>query len=92
MSIIRSASVSFGLLVSLGVVAGAQSNPKVYTPDPEATQNSYPNDAPQVDVWLDEYSYRYGDIIRPKVATENGAFVTIVRVTSDGELRVLYPL
>lgn len=92
MSIIRSASVSFGLLVSLGVVAGAQSNPKVYTPDPQATQNSYPDDAPQVDVWLDEYSYRYGDIIRPKVATENGAFVTIVRVTSDGELRVLYPL
>jgi hypothetical protein len=84
--------VSFGLLVSLGVVAGAQSNPKVYTPDPQATQNSYPNDAPQVDVWLDEYSYRYGDIIRPKVATENGAFITIVRVTSDGELRVLYPL
>ena len=92
MSKIRLVSASFGLLVSFGVAAGAQSNPKVYTPDPEATQNSYPNDAPQVDVWLDEYSYRYGDIIRPKFAAENGAFVTILRVTSDGELRVLYPV
>jgi hypothetical protein len=91
MSRIRIASASLGLLVSVGAAAGAQSNPKVYTPDPEAIQNSYPSDAPQVDVWLDEYSYRYGDIIRPKFAAENGAFVTILRVTSDGELRVLYP-
>jgi hypothetical protein len=84
------ASVSLGLFVSLGVAAGAQSNPRVYTPNPQAGEEAYA-DVPRVDIWLDGYSYRYGEIIRPRIVTEPGAYITIVRVTSDGELRVLYP-
>ncbi|HVF39249.1 MAG TPA: hypothetical protein VM939_05060 [Gemmatimonadaceae bacterium] len=47
--------------------------------------------APGVDVWLEQITYRFGERIRPSVASEDGAYVTIVRVTTDGELRVLYP-
>ena len=84
------ASASLGLFVSLGVAAGAQSNPRVYTPDPQASEEAYA-DVPRVDIWLEGYSYRYGEIISPRIVTEPGAYITIVRVTSDGELRVLYP-
>jgi hypothetical protein len=44
-----------------------------------------------VDVWLNDVSYSYGAQIRPYFTTEPGAFVTILRVSTDGELRVLYP-
>jgi hypothetical protein len=91
MSKLGIASASLGLLVTLGFTAQAQARPRVYTPDPQADNQAYPNDAPQVDVWLDEYTYRFGDIIRPRFIAEPGAYVTIVRVSSDGDLRVLYP-
>jgi len=47
--------------------------------------------APGVDVWLDEISFRFGDRVRPFVASETGSYLTVIRVTTDGELRVLYP-
>jgi hypothetical protein len=47
--------------------------------------------APPIDVWLDQISYDRGARMRPYFATEPGAYVTIIRVTSDGELRVMYP-
>jgi hypothetical protein len=49
------------------------------------------DNAPQIDLWLDQVSYRYGDRITPYFDTEPGAYVTVVRVTTDGQLTVLYP-
>ena len=47
--------------------------------------------APPVDLWLDQVSYDRGARMRPYFTTEPGAYVVVVRVTSDGELRVMYP-
>lgn len=47
--------------------------------------------APPIDLWLDQVSYDRGARMRPYFATEPGAYVVVVRVTSDGELRVMYP-
>jgi len=47
--------------------------------------------APAVDVWLDQVSYDRGAYIRPYFTTEPGAYVTVIRITSDGELRMMYP-
>ncbi len=49
------------------------------------------DNAPQVDLWLDQISYHTGDRVAPHFVTEPGAYVTIVRVNSDGQLVVLYP-
>ncbi|HUQ47853.1 MAG TPA: DUF4384 domain-containing protein [Gemmatimonadaceae bacterium] len=49
------------------------------------------DNAPQVDLWLDQISYRPGDRIYPHFVSDRGAYVTVVRVTSDGQLAVLYP-
>lgn len=47
--------------------------------------------APPVDLWLDQVSYDRGARMRPYFTTEPGAYVLVVRVTSDGEMRVMYP-
>jgi hypothetical protein len=78
-------------IVALTSLATAQANPKVYSPQFDNEANQSGDDVPQVQVWLNERGFRYGDVIRPYVQTEPGAFLTIVRVTSDGQLRVLYP-
>lgn len=87
----RAAFVAASAIISIASIAHAQANPKVYTPqfDNDAQQPS--DDVPQVQVWLDQKSFNYGDIIRPSVVTEPGAYLTVIRVTSDGDLRVLYP-
>ncbi|HEX6574105.1 MAG TPA: hypothetical protein VF042_03965 [Gemmatimonadaceae bacterium] len=81
---------AFLMLASVTSAAGAQANPKVYTPQ---FDNSSANgdDVPAVQVWLDERSLHFGDLIRPSVATDPGAYLTVIRVTTDGQLRVLYP-
>jgi hypothetical protein len=78
-------------IIAAASLAHAQSSPKVYSPqfDNEAQQQS--DDVPQVQVWLDGKSLRYGEMIRPYAVTEPGAYLTVVRVTTDGDLRVLYP-
>jgi hypothetical protein len=69
--------------------AHAQANPRVYTPQFE---NDRPNgDIPIVQVWLDDASYGFGDMIRPYVASDPDAYITVVRVSADGDLQVLYP-
>lgn len=62
----------------------AQVTPRVYSPRESDA-------APQIDLWLDQISYRVGDRVAPHFVAEVGAYVTIVRVSSDGQLRVLYP-
>jgi len=80
-------AVAAAALIAVGsAVASAQTiRPRVFTP------GDRPQDPPAVDVWLDEVTYDYGQRIRPLFSAENGAYVTIVRVTTDGELRVMYP-
>ena len=82
-------ALALALCAAVASTSAAQSNPRVYTPQFE---NDGPReDIPAVQIWLDESSYSFGDIIRPHVASDNGAYMTVVRVTADGELHVLYP-
>lgn len=87
----RAAFAAASSIIAFASLAHAQAEPRVYTPqfDNEAQQRA--NDVPQVQVWLNDRSLNYGDIIRPSVVTEPGAYLTVIRVTTDGELRVLYP-
>jgi hypothetical protein len=81
-----------GLLTVSGLLVAAMASalpaqtasPRVYTPRESES-------APQIDLWLDQVSYNVGDRIAPHFQSESGAYVTILRVTSDGEVRVLYP-
>lgn len=77
------------VIALLASVAQAQSSPRVYTPQFDNDANK--GDVPNVQVWLDDASYRYGDLIRPYVASDADAYITVVRVSSDGELQILYP-
>jgi hypothetical protein len=79
------AAISLALM-SGAVAGGAQTvYPRVFSAE---DQSDY---APPVDVWLDVTEYSYGERIRAYFVTEPGAYVTILRVTTDGDLRVLYP-
>lgn len=49
------------------------------------------DNAPQIDLWLGQVDYRNGERITPFFQTDPGAYVTVLRVTSDGALTVLYP-
>ena len=42
-------------------------------------------------VWIDRFSYRPGQRIRAFFQSDPGAYVTILRVSTSGDLRVLYP-
>ena len=48
-------------------------------------------DGPQVQVWIDRYSYSSGDRIRAFLQAEPGSYVTVLRITSRGDIKVLYP-
>lgn len=85
MRTVRIVAASLALAVGATALHAQTASPRVFTPGSESAY------APPVDVWLDQISYDYGDRIRPYVATQPGAYITIVRVSSDGELRVLYP-
>lgn len=74
-----------GLAVGSPCAAGAQVDDRF---DRRETASEF---APPIDLWLDQISYDRGARMRPFFSTEPGAYVTVVRVTSDGELRVMYP-
>jgi hypothetical protein len=85
-------SLSFlavALFAAVSPAASAQANPRVYTPQFDNERRA--DDIPDVQVWLDERSYSFGDFIRPHVASDTDAYITVVRVSSDGALQVLYP-
>ncbi|HEY3257843.1 MAG TPA: DUF4384 domain-containing protein, partial [Gemmatimonadaceae bacterium] len=46
---------------------------------------------PDVSVWIDRFSYRPGQRLRAFFQSDEGAYVTILRVTTTGDVRVLYP-
>lgn len=80
---------AFTLMTLVASVAQAQSSPRVYSPQFDNDRSS--DDVPNVQVWLDEATYGYGDLIRPYVQADPEAYLTVVRVSSDGQLHVLYP-
>ncbi|MEO5579280.1 MAG: hypothetical protein ABIR58_01365, partial [Gemmatimonadaceae bacterium] len=87
MRVTRVIAGSAALVAALADFAGAQSVDRARPYDYQ--QQSA--DAPAIDLWLDRLDFDFADPIRPYFASEPGAFVTIVRVTTDGEMRVLYP-
>src|SRR5215211_4419092 len=47
--------------------------------------------APEVEVWIDRYVFRSGERIRTYFESEPGAYVTILRITTLGDVTILYP-
>lgn len=47
--------------------------------------------APEVEVWIDRYVFRSGERIRTYFESEPGAYVTILRITTTGDVTILYP-
>jgi hypothetical protein len=81
-----------GLLTASGLLLAAMASAlPAQTASPRVFSPRESDNAPQIDLWLDQVSYDVGDRIAPHFESEPGAYVTIVRVTSDGEVRVLYP-
>jgi hypothetical protein len=83
------AALALTLCGAVSSVANAQANPRVYSPQFDNERRS--DDIPNVRVWLDDKTYFSGDIIRPYVVADPDAYITVVRVSTDGELQVLYP-
>jgi hypothetical protein len=83
-------AASLAMIATVPAMSQSQSSPRVYSPQfgDQATSDS---DIPEVHVWLDDASFRAGDLVRPHVETDEDAFVTVFRVTTDGEIKVLYP-
>src|SRR5688500_2585966 len=53
---------------------------------------SWRSDAPRVRVWLDDdRTFRRGDRERVSFRTEEDAYVTVVRIDTDGRMRIIYP-
>jgi hypothetical protein len=47
--------------------------------------------APYVSVWIDRYSFTYGQRLRAYFQSDPGAYVTVLRISTSGDLQVLYP-
>lgn len=75
---------------SLLVVAGSAHAQRVDDTRPTGHGRSYGR-APEVDVWIDRYVFRSGERIRAYFESEPGAYITILRVTTTGNVVVLYP-
>ena len=66
--------------------AGAQSIDRAHPRDSRVIQR-----APEVSVWIDRFSYRQGQRLRAFFQSDDGAYVTVIRITTAGDVRVLYP-
>lgn len=75
---------------SLLVIAGSAHAQRVDATRPGPSDRSYGR-APEVEVWIDRYVFRSGERIRTYFQSEPGAYVTILRVTTAGNVTVLYP-
>lgn len=87
MQVTRVLAGSVALVAAFAEIAVAQSADRARPYD----SRQRAAEAPAVDLWLDRLDFDFGDPIRPFFASEPGAYVTVVRVTTDGEIRVLYP-
>ena len=82
-----------GMFLGLAAVAVAVSTAGAQRVD-RARVNEYgrrTQDGPALQVWIDRYSYNSGERIRAFFQTEPGSYVTVLRVTSRGDIKVLYP-
>jgi hypothetical protein len=75
---------------SLLVVAGTAHAQRVDGTRPGSSSRTYGR-APGVEVWIDQYVFRSGERIRAFFESEPGAYVTILRVNTLGNVTVLYP-
>src|SRR4029079_14799921 len=87
----KSAFAAASAIIWIASLAYAQAEPRVYTPQFDNEAERTGDEIPRVQVWLDVASLRFGEPIRPYAVTDPGAYLTVVRVTADGDLRVLYP-
>ncbi len=78
-------------LAALMLAAASSVSTAQVQPDRGRTDRLESDFAPPIDLWLDQVSYDRGARMRPFFSSEPGAYVVVVRVTSDGELRVMYP-
>jgi hypothetical protein len=85
----RAHAASLTLMSLVVALNGAQAQ-SVVRSYPETRVRSAAG-APDVSVWIDRFSYRPGQRIRAFFESEPGAFVTILRVTTTGDIAVLYP-
>ncbi len=81
------------LLLSLVSLAPAPDvGVPVATPIPVSAIWSWRSNAPRVRVWLeDDRTFRRGDRARVSFRTEEDAYVTVVRIDTDGRMRIIYP-
>ena len=87
----KAAFAAASAIISIASLAYAQAEPRVYSPQFDNEAERTGDEIPRVQVWLDDTSLRFGETIRPYAVTDPGAYLTVVRVTADGDLRVLYP-
>ena len=84
----RASAAALGVLSLVGLnLAQAQSVDRA-RPD-QYSRRAVP--APDVSVWIDRFSYRPGQRLRAFFQSDPGAFVTILRLSTTGDVRVLYP-
>ncbi len=86
----RPKSVFLGTAALLIAVAGAQAQRVDKTRVYEGYGQRYQG-APAVNVWIDRFSFNAGERIRAYFESEPGAYVTVLRVSTAGYIRVLYP-
>ena len=69
-----------GLFTASGLLLAAMaSGLPAQTASPRVFSPRESENAPQIDLWLDQVSYNIGDRIAPHFQSEAGAYVTIVR-------------
>jgi hypothetical protein len=87
---------TFGVLSWLVASGGAARAPAALAPDARpapAAQRADDGYRPRVQVWTDrgEDPYASGQGVRVHVRAEQDAYVTIIRIDTDGRVRVLFP-
>lgn len=75
---------------SLLVIASSAHAQRVDGTRPRSTDRNYGR-APEVEVWIDRYVFRSGERIRTYFESEPGTYVTILRITTTGNVSILYP-
>ena len=81
------------LLLSLATLsASPDARGPVAAPLPVSVIWNWRSNAPRVRVWLeDDRTFRRGDRARVSFRTEEDAYVTVVRIDTDGRMRIIYP-
>jgi len=81
------------MLIALGWMIVANTTPTFHSPtDQQSTLPVRVAAGPGISVWMDrDQPYQRGDRAHVFIRTAEPAFVTVLRVDTDGQLRVLFP-